>query len=660
MRTQSESLLRLIERLDQLGPEPSLVDLSQTLADARLTLDDVSAYVRPAESCYHRALVAARPHYELLVMTWRPGQASPPHDHAGSICAMQVLQGDGAEDLYRVAADGYVDLEYETPLAAGEITAGQDAGIHVIRNASKTGELLVTAHIYSPPLKDFRRFVRRPATEAVAPASSEIPLSLVVIGGGFSGCAVAAQALRRASQGSPVRVAVVERRGSLGEGIAYGTQEEFHLLNVPAGRMSLWPDRADDFVRWANRRHGAAAPTDFLPRTWYGEYARETLLATAREQAPHAALSVVFDEVRRVARHPRGGWLVHLGRGPSLRASAVVLAVGHRPPADPLRSKWKGPRHRFMADAWRPFAMNAVGADDSVLILGSGLTAIDAVLSLSAEPRRAPITLLSRRGLTPRPHAGTPVPAADLSDLVARLLNTDGGLRVRTLCRAIRREIRERTAAGSDWRSVVDGLRPHTAKLWQACSLKERRRFLCHLRPFWEAHRHRMAPEIAARFQELCDAGLLRVVSGRVDRAQAAGDSVTLELEPRHGEPPRSLTAAWVVNCTGPSPANQAASNPAIGSLLVDGWLRSDELGLGIETTAEGRAIDRNGHVSPDLFVIGTLRKPAVWESTSVPELREQAARVTACGLATRRPQPALPPFDLPVPGLTGQTLHMP
>jgi uncharacterized NAD(P)/FAD-binding protein YdhS/predicted metal-dependent enzyme (double-stranded beta helix superfamily) len=660
MSTQTESLLRLTERLDQLGPEPSLVELSQTLADARLTFDDISAYVRPAENCYHRALVAARPHYELLVMTWRPGQASPPHDHAGSICAMQVLQGEGAEDLYRVAADGYVDLEYETPLACGEITAGQDAGIHVIRNASKTGELLVTVHIYAPPLKDFRRFIRRPDTQAAAPAPQEAPLSLVVIGGGFSGCAVAAQALRRASQGAPVRVAVVERRGSLGEGIAYGTQERFHLLNVPAGRMSLWPDRPDDFVGWANRRHGAATPTDFLPRTWYGEYARETLLATAREQAPYGQLSVVFDEVRRVARHPQGGWLVHLGRGPSLRASAVVLAVGHRPPSDPLRSKWQGPRQRFLADAWRPFAMNAIGPDDPVVILGSGLTAIDAVLSLSSQPRQAPITLLSRRGLTPKPHAATPVPAADLSDLVARLLESPGGLRIRTLSRTIRQAIRERAAAGGDWRSVVDGLRPHTAKLWQAASLAEHRRFLRHLRPFWEAHRHRMAPEIAARFQAFCNARLVRVVSGRVDRVEAAADSVTLELEPRRGEPARSLTAAWVVNCTGPSPANQAASNPAIGSLLIDGWLRSDELGLGIETTAEGRAIDHDGRASPDLFVIGTLRKPAVWESTAVPELREQAAQVAECALAARQKQPAMPLFELPLPGLTGQTLHMP
>src|SRR5262249_45961062 len=156
-----------------------------------------------------------------------------------------------------------------------------------------------------------------------------------------------------------------------------------HFLNVPAGRMSAWPDQPDDFVRWAERRYGRVAHSDYLPRQWYGEYVRESLLAAARENEQSADLSVIFDEVRRVARHPAGGWMIHLGRGDSLRAEAVVLAVGHRPPSDPIGRKWNGPRTRFIADPWRPFAMNPVVADEPVAVLGSGLTAVDAVLSLT-------------------------------------------------------------------------------------------------------------------------------------------------------------------------------------------------------------------------------------------------------------------------------------
>ena len=127
------------------------------------------------------------------------------------------------------------------------------------------------------------------------------------------------------------------------------------------------------------------SPTDYLPRQWYGQYVRESLVTTAHDAADSAELAVVFDEVRRVARHPAGGWMVHLGRGPSLRSDAVVLAIGHRPPSDPIGLQWRGPRTRFIADPWRPFAMNVVGSDESVLILGTGLTAVDAVLSLTQQ-----------------------------------------------------------------------------------------------------------------------------------------------------------------------------------------------------------------------------------------------------------------------------------
>jgi uncharacterized NAD(P)/FAD-binding protein YdhS len=151
----------------------------------------------------------------------------------------------------------------------------------------------------------------------------------------------AAQILRRT--GTAIHISLIERRGAVGEGLAYATREQAHLLKVPAGRMSAWPDRSDDFLEWALRIIGESCGTG------PGEQAR---------------LSIIFDEVRRVARHPGGGWMVHLERGSSLRADAVVLAIGHRPPSDPIGRKWIGPRTRLIADPWRPFAMNVVRPDD--------------------------------------------------------------------------------------------------------------------------------------------------------------------------------------------------------------------------------------------------------------------------------------------------------
>jgi uncharacterized NAD(P)/FAD-binding protein YdhS len=156
----------------------------------------------------------------------------------------------------------------------------------------------------------------------------------------------------------------------------------------------------------------------------------------------------------------------------------------------------------------------------------------------------------------------------------------------------------------------------------------QRRLFLRHLRPFWEVHRHRMAPGVAERFHALVDRGDVRVLAARVVAAQADGNHVRLFVRERYRDQPTELEAAWVINCTGPMPSNSVESNPAIGSLLVHHWLQPDELALGVETNGVGNAQDAAGREVPDLFVVGTLRKPALWESTAVPELREQAATV--------------------------------
>jgi uncharacterized NAD(P)/FAD-binding protein YdhS/predicted metal-dependent enzyme (double-stranded beta helix superfamily) len=648
----NERLAALVQQLDAAGPAPSLAELSRIMSETPLSSADVAAFIHENPRSYNRAQVAIRDHYELLVMTWRPGQSSVPHDHAGSICAMQIVQGTAVEGSYRVAPDGFVDLEYESEVGPGQVTAGQDAGVHTVLNRASASEPLVTVHVYAPPLKDFRRFIKRPSSAPLLHvADDERVLTVVVVGGGFSGSMAAAQLLRRAAADrKKLRVIVVERRGNVGEGVAYSSRTAAHLLNVPAGRMSAWPDRPDDFVRWVSRRYGEVRSTDFLPRQWYGEYTRETLVATAQEARPYAHLSVLFDEVRRVARHPAGGWLVHLGAGASLRAVAVVLAVGHRPPTDPFGHLWTGPRKRLIADPWQPFATNAIAPEDPVVILGSGLTAVDTLLSLHQQPRTGPVTLISRRGLLPHGHAPAPAAPVDMQTLVADLL-ASSDLRALKLSRRIRSAVAEAAAAGTEWRCIIDGLRPHIPALWTALPTSERRRFVARLRPFWEIHRHRMATSIAEQLRAMQTRGDFRIVAGRIAAAAAEADHVHLTITPRLPATPFTLHARWVINCTGPTAANHAAANPAIGSLLVDSLIRPDTLGLGIDTTPDGHAISAAGHPLPDLFIVGTLRKPATWESTAVPELRTQAATAAEHLLRTlpTAPKPRRT-HDLPTP----------
>ena len=620
-----DALAMLVERLDALGPAPDLLGIARAIQAIRLTPADVAAFVEANPRSYNRAPVVVREQYELLVMTWLPDQGSVPHDHSGSACALQVVQGEATEGYYRIAADGFADFEFETKLTAGGVAAFKDAGVHTVRN-SRRDETLVTVHAYAPRLRDYRRFVTRPASSGSSPEIRTAPPTAVVVGGGFCGAMTAAQLLTSARRaGLALEVVIVERGGAVGEGVAYATRDPAHLLNVPAARMSAWPERPDDFLAWARRRDPNVSAYDFLPRHWYADYIRDALGEAVAASAGLARFTVIYDEVRRVARRPGGGWMVHLEHGASLRAAAVVLSIGHSPPSDPIGARWSGPRTRLIADPWRPFAMNIVDPADPVVIIGTGLTAVDVLLSLTSRPRTGSITLISTYGLRPLAHAAQAVEASDLSELVTRLLAASPALRVGDLLRELRRLARD--TAPKDWRALIDGLRPHTAGVWQALSSRERRRFLRHVRPYWEAHRHRMPTVVAERFDALSASGLVRVQSGRVLEVRAGAAGLEVEVRPRGNSTTYRLAAGWLVNCTGPTPSNRPEANPVIGALLVNGELRVDELALGVETAPDGTALTAGGASAPGLIVVGTLRKAGLWESIAVPELRQQAAR---------------------------------
>jgi uncharacterized NAD(P)/FAD-binding protein YdhS len=269
--------------------------------------------------------------------------------------------------------------------------------------------------------------------------------------------------------------------------------------------------------------------------------------------------------------------------------------------------------------------MNPVAADDAVVILGSGLTAVDAVMSLMSRGHRGQITLISRRGLLPQPHLAGHGSPEDLNPLVMELISGKTPLRTLTLMRRLRERVKEAQSRGVPWQRVIDGLRPHISLLWSHIPADERRRFLNHLRSFWEAHRHRMPVPVAARFASLLASGQVRILPSRIESVQADGDDLKIRFRPRGSDVKQELHCRWIVNATGPSPSNSASANPAIGSLLIQGLLMPDELNLGIQTTPDGNTIAAAGKIVSDLFVIGTLRKPELWESTAVPELRQQA-----------------------------------
>lgn len=634
----SPRLRALVRALSEQGDRLSSEGAAQLLRETDVRWEDVAPFVAEQSRGYARRRVARGESFELLVMTWRPGQGSAPHDHVGSTCAFRVMRGAVTEAHFELGADGLVRPAHATAASTHEVIADGDARIHSLANAADATSLLVTLHVYAPPLPELRCYA--PREHGAAPLAlfgrKPAPKASVVaiIGGGFSGTMVAAQLVRQASaRGEPLHVELFDRHSSFGEGPAYRTTESTHLLNVPAARMSAWPDAPDAFLRWAQARDPAITPYDFLPRRLYGEYVRTAFLDTAREAGRHVSARIRQDEVLAISEDKGRGFRLSTQLGLELEAKAVILATGHRPPGDPFAGRWQGSRSRLIADPWASLALTAIRPDEPVVIMGSGLTAIDVLLTLSRERRSAPVFAVSRRGLLPASHVGTPISPSDAGVWLEPFLSADRPLTARALLRALRTQIANAEAEGQDWRCVIDGLRAHTPRLWRALPHVEAARFLRHLRTFWEVRRHRMAPAVAATVGQLRDSGLLHVKAGRVQRAYGDPDGAQLEVQLRGTDVVETLRAAWVVNCTGPSTDLYAGKPSALSSLLRAGHLTPDPFGLGVRSGDRGEALNAEGRLRSDLVIVGSLRKPQAWESTAVPELRIQAEHAAAAVL---------------------------
>jgi uncharacterized NAD(P)/FAD-binding protein YdhS/predicted metal-dependent enzyme (double-stranded beta helix superfamily) len=602
----------------------------EILARSDLHIDDVAAFVTPRPDTYSRRRVARTEAYEVLVMTWLPGQGSGAHDHAGSVSAFKILRGTAHETRFALATDSLVDPTDTYELREGEV--GLDAGdvIHAVCNDCSHNELLVSIHVYAPPVPELRRFEMRSAGRSPADAflRRRMPCAPVVaiVGGGFSGTMVAAQLLYKTAQsGAPVHIAMIDRQTSIAEGAAYRTLDDRHLLNVPASGMSAWPDRPDDLLRWLLHRDSSAGPYTFLQRHVYGEYLRATLFTAVEQAGTQSSMEIRREEADSIERGPNG-WRVHCRESPSIEADVVVLATGHRPPVDPLKQRWFGSRARYIEDPWSSLALTSIEANESVCLFGTGLTAIDVLQCLVRGARTAPVVALSRRGLLPAAHAAVPLPSIDPLSWLEPLLLARCGITTRAVSRRIRRAVRAAESAGLDSRQVIDGLRPHISRIWEALPGGERNRFLRHARAFWEVMRHRMAPTVAAEVKQAAGCGTFSTAAARVLAAHGTLDGVTLTARRRGESVPETLQFDWVVNCTGPGSGREYGFPACVGGLIKNGYLEEDTLGIGVRGTPNGQALS-NGRVIDDLVVIGSLRKADEWESTAVPELRLQAAR---------------------------------
>ena len=452
---------------------------------------------------------------------------------------------------------------------------------------------------------------------------------ITVVGGGFAGTALVLQ-LRQQPGLEQAEIHLIEPRDVPGPGLAYTARRPEYLLNVRPGALSLYTDAPNHFAEWLARQpESTAGMPEFAPRSVYGRYLHEELMTVlAPANAPsgvqlHATTAVaapLLSDGRRAVR---------LATGAEIISDYVVLALGNFAPPPPAGPDLRYLQHPgYHADPWAPGNLRRIGPDEEVLLIGSGLTAVDVLLAMRQDGHRAPITVVARHGRWPAAHSPVLPPYPSFYAELAPETSVTGVVKI------FKKHLQTAAAQGTNWRAVLDSLRPDLGRIWAAWPLAEQSRFLQHLAGLWAVMRHRSPPQNARAVADLTTAGLVKLHAGTVREILPEGDKLRVRVRP-HGMAGCWHSAHHVVCCAGPLLDYSRITDPLVVSLREAGHLTPDPLRLGLLTNAHGALVGAGGTLAPALFTLGPSRRPAYFESTAVPELRQQAAAL-ALELAQR------------------------
>jgi uncharacterized NAD(P)/FAD-binding protein YdhS len=448
---------------------------------------------------------------------------------------------------------------------------------------------------------------------------------IAIIGGGFCGTLTLVQLLRQAKK--PLQVVLVNKNYPLSKGIAYSTADENHLLNVAAGKMSAFPEDPDHFINWIrNQKTLKDFVSDelnlaYLPRYVYGNYLQDILDEALKKKPSFVDCSILNDEAKDIVRTVNKYKIVLHGNK-AFAADKIVLATGNSLPSQlPVKDERFYTSQNYFGNPWDKSATENIKPDETVLIIGTGLTMLDTALSVARNGFRGKIIALSRSGLLPLFHKRRKPYLQLLDDLKPPY-------RLQQLYEVYFKHIVQAAAQGNPTEALVDAIRPRTQEIWMGLSLPEKIQFMTHIKHFWNVTRHRAAKEVYDSISKLREKNMLEVVAGRLISMAETGNDIEIIFREKKTLKERIIKVNRVINCTGPETDITKVNDTFIKNLLKHGYIVPDELKLGMNALPDGTIIHKDNSLSSFLFTIGTNLKGILWESTAVPELRLQAQQL--------------------------------
>jgi uncharacterized NAD(P)/FAD-binding protein YdhS len=452
------------------------------------------------------------------------------------------------------------------------------------------------------------------------------PPRIVIIGGGYSGVLAAVNLVRLSPEKQ--QITLINHQRPTARGVAYGTRRMEHLLNVAARNMSAFPDQPDHFVGWLRTRSEYELLPEnelrekFIPRMIYGDYLRGLKHQHLQEVTMLDGEAVDVEMQGTTA-------VIHLADGRCVEADRVVLATGNEAPAELPGTDTLSGHEAWVGNPWQAWENHLPPPGGTILLLGTGLTTFDAVITLRALGWMGVVHAVSRHGWLPHSHfrgieyPDFPPAGIDLAELGLKKLVELMELH----CSKLR-------DLGANPAIIVDKMRPHTQRIWQKFTNEERLEFARHHAARWNILRHRIAPEIHAQLATAQLTGQLQIHAANIERLEANGKQVRAHLSGG-----KSLSADLVINATGPQTKFVATRSILLQNLLRRGLIVPDEMEMGVRIAPDHTLVNTAGQRSPVFLALGPLLRGTLWETIAVPELRGQAKRVAE----TLLNQPTIP-----------------
>lgn len=450
---------------------------------------------------------------------------------------------------------------------------------------------------------------------------------VAIVGGGYTGATVARLLVEKGG-GQIDEVIVFEPREQLGIGLAYDTGDTHVRLNVAAHRMPAVPGAPMAFLDWLQSSGTLTADPEavtkggiFARRRDFGRFMHQQMFPFLRD----GNIFHCRETVSSISRQ-NDQWHLKGSRGTTVKADVLVIATGHPGVSVPeALSNLDIHTARRVKDASGSDSFQHVGQDDRILVVGCGLTALDALVRLDAQGHRGKISLLSRSGLMPRPHAvGSFTPYGNFED---ESLTT-----ARRVLTKVRATVLEAQEQGIPWQFTFDALRQQAQALWRRLPQSERKKLL-RLRRWYDIHRYRMPPQVSELLHREIAKGRIETCRGRLVGIRKDADAISVKIA--DGAKTSQHAYDYIILATGPQFRDYATHQKFLLELAQSGSIQSDPLGLGLMCDLAGRAISIDGTPAAKLYIAGPPARSAFGELTGVPEIAAQAVKLVDVILKT-------------------------